>query len=151
MRSIKNLYRELSTLISEHEIDGRTVIKADDIVDDIRHRVDTASADREWLVNQVLKQAAAIVLYQHGFRSVIKSKGYYVNLKECETPAVLIKLFNNEKDVEKEKLVSLNEIMKYMNNVIPGQLNWAPDGTVYETVSEKELLAMLENIIERET
>ena len=145
MRSIEGLYTALGTVILSHEEENHLAIKVDDIIKEVKHEVDVHSASLDWYIRFALRAAAEVELYRRGYRSVVKGKGLFVNLDNCDKPEYLARLFNNAKLTEQQKTDAVNMIKKAIKAAgCEGQLSFNMDGTIFESVSEKQLLEMLE-------
>ena len=112
MQGIKNLYSELNCIITDRELRDQASIKIEDIVSEVRKRVNVHSASRKWLEYRVLMASAENVLWRRGYRSLVKSKGWFVHLENCSKPEFLKRLFNNAKLSEAQKEAVVNRIKK---------------------------------------
>ena len=145
MQNIEGLYTNLNALIAKKEDEGRIAITVDDLETEIKSLVDIYSASLDWYIRFALRAAAENVLYQKGYRSVIKGNGIFVNVQNCTKPEYMSRLFNNAKMTEIQKRQVVAMIKNRIDTLgIPGQLQIdAATGTIVETISEAKLMEML--------
>ena len=145
MRGIEGLYAAISAIISEREEENRLALNVSDIVDEVKKEVDVYSASIDWYIWFALRSAVEVGLYQRGYRSVVKGKGLFVNLDNCEKPEYLARMFNNAKLSESQKETVVNLIKKQIKTAgCEGQLSFDINGTIIEDITEEKLLEMLE-------
>lgn len=145
MGGIEGLYSALSALIKQREDEERLVISADMLVDEVKDEVDVHSAKLEWYINFALRAAAEVALYQAGYRSVIKGKGYFASAINCDKPEYLARFFNNAKLTEQQKHRVVSYLKRRINEVgLQGQMSIDFDtGEIVEDVSLDALVEML--------
>lgn len=147
MQNIEGLYSALSALINQREEEGRMAMSADDLIKNVKEEVDVYSASLDWYIKFALRAAVEVVLYQKGYRSVIKGNGMFVNVQNCTKPEYLARLFNNAKLSERQKEQVVNMLKRRINEVgISGQMSMdLYNGTIVEDITEEQLMAMLIN------
>ena len=145
MQGIKNLYSELNCIITDRELRDQASIKIEDIVSEVRKRVNVHSASRKWLEYRVLMASAENVLWRRGYRSLVKSKGWFVHLENCSKPEFLKRLFNNAKLSEAQKEAVVNRIKKQIKTTgCDGQLSFDMNGYISEDLTDDQLIELIE-------
>lgn len=145
MQGIKNLYSELNCIITDRELRDQASIKVEDIVSEARKRVNVHSASRKWLEYRVLMASAENVLWRRGYRSLVKSKGWFVHLENCSKPEFLKRLFNNAKLSEAQKEAVVNRIKKQIKTTgCDGQLSFDMNGYISEDLTDDQLIELIE-------
>ena len=145
MQGIKNLYSELNCIITDRELRDQASIKVEDIVSEVRKRVNVHSASRKWLEYRVLMASAENVLWRRGYRSLVKSKGWFVHLENCSKPEFLKRLFNNAKLSEAQKEAVVNRIKKQIKTTgCDGQLSFDMNGYISEDLTDDQLIELIE-------
>ena len=145
MQGFKNLYQELNCIITEKELGDHATIKVEDVVNEVKKRVNVRTASRKWLEYRALMASAENVLWRRGYRSVIKGKGWFVNASNCNKPAYLKRLFNNAKLSEAQKSAVVNYIKKCIKvSGCEGQLSFDMNGYISEDLTEEQLIDLLE-------
>lgn len=113
-------------------------------IKEVKDEVDVYSASLDWYIRFALRAAVEVVLYQKGYRAVVKGEGIFVNLDNCHKPAYLARMFNNAKLTEKQKQQAVAMIQKVIKaNNMEGQLRFDTDGTIFEDITEQQLIEML--------
>lgn len=145
LRSIEGLYTAISAIINQRESDMRLAADVDDIIKDVKNEVDVYSASLEWYIRFALRAAVEVVLYQKGYRSVVKGEGIFVNLENCKKQEYLARMFNNAKISEAQKAKAVAIITKAIKNSgVEGQLAFDFEtGQIVEDFTEEQLLEML--------
>ncbi len=145
MANIEGLYTALNAIIKTKEAENRLAIDVQTLINEVKDEVDIYSAPLDWYVQNVLRAAAEVALWQSGYKSVVKGYGIFVNAANCKNPVYAKRLFNNAKLAELQKQKVVDFLMKnYQPMGIPGQLTMDMDtGTVIEDVSLEQLMEML--------
>lgn len=145
MKNIEGLYTAITAIINQREEDNCLAIDTDSVISEVREEIDVYSASLDWYIRNTLRDAVQVSLYQKGYRSVVKGEGIFVNLKNCEKPEYLSRLFNNAKLSEAQKTKVVGIIKKTIKEQgCEGQLTFdLEDGTIIEDVTEQQLIEML--------
>lgn len=144
MRKIEGLYSAISAVINKREQEKRLAADVGDIIEEVKQEVDVYSASLDWYIQFALRAAVEVGLYQKGYRSVVKGEGIFVNPEHCKRPEYIARMINNAKltATQKEKAVALLQ-KTIKSSGIEGQLTFNQDGTVFEEVTERQLIEML--------
>lgn len=145
LKNIEGLYTAISAIINQREEDVRLAVDVDDVIKDVKNEVDVYSASLEWYIRFALRAAVEVVLYQKGYRSVVKGEGIFVNLENCRKPEYLARMFNNAKLSETQKQKAVAIITKTIKTSgVEGQLTFDfESGTIVEDLTEAQLIEML--------
>lgn len=147
LKRIEGLYATISQLIAEYELTGTAVIDSDELIGRIREEVNVYSASLEWYIKQVLRTAAEVGLWQAGYRSVVKGKGYFVNAEKLHKQEYLINLYNNAALEEKTKKGIVEQLLtKCEEEGVQMQMEFT-DGIpkLIQTITPEQLIDMLKN------
>ena len=152
MNGIEGMYTEINTYINQVEADGVPVISTAKLLEHIKDvcKAEIEAADREWLVETVIKSAMAVGLASRDYRSVIHGDGYYMNPNVCieqNLLAPLVKIYNNQEDTirqDEQVLKKLKQLIDNVNKSTPGQLCMDADGKIVEEITVDEIKAFLE-------
>lgn len=145
MGSIDGLYSEIGAIIKEKENEERLAISVEQVVDEVRKRINVYSASIDWYIETALKSAVSTVLNQNGYRSVVKGNGMFVNPDICSKPEYMAKMVNNAmlEERQKEQIVEMLT-KKTAEQGIDGQLSWDPTtGLIVEDFTIEKLMEML--------
>ncbi|MBQ1555293.1 MAG: hypothetical protein IIZ68_07540 [Clostridia bacterium] len=126
----------------QHE---EVIIDANKLCTEILDVADLEEMTREELEERFVSAYIRVLLYQAGYRSVIRGKGFFVNEKTIR-PELVVKLFNNEKmTLKKAEQIIANMKKHIAQNDIAGQLEFDFENECFrESMTEEDLLKMLE-------
>lgn len=147
LKGVEGLYTAIGAIINQKEDESRLAVDVNNIIDDVKNEVNVYSAQLEWYIQFALRAAVEVVLYQKGYRSVVKGEGVFVNLQNCKKPEYLARMFNNAKLSEAQKQKVVARITKAIQEAsIEGQLSFdfsGENGTIVEEITEQRLIEML--------
>lgn len=139
MKNIEGLYTAIAAIINQREEENRLAISTESLIADVKKEVDVYSASLDWYIQNTLRAAVEVGLYQAGYRSVVKGNGVFVKLENCTKPAYLARLFNNAKLTEAQKTKVVGIIKKTIKESgVSGQLMFDfENGTIVEDITEE--------------
>lgn len=145
LKGIEGLYTTISQLIAEYELSNTAVIDSDELISRVREEVNVYSASLEWYIKQVLRMAAEVGLWQAGYRSVVKGKGYFVNAEKLHKQEYLINLYNNAALEEKTKKDIVEQLLtKCENEGVQMSMEFTNGiPKLIQTITPEQLLDML--------
>lgn len=147
LKGVEGLYTAISAIINQKEDESRLAVDVNNIIVNVKNEVNVYSAQLEWYIQFALRAAVEVVLYQKGYRSVVKGEGVFVNLQNCKKPEYLARMFNNAKLSEAQKQKVVARITKAIQEAsIEGQLSFdfsGENGTIVEEITEQRLIEML--------
>lgn len=140
-----NIIANFKNFLFAKEQRDEVIIDANKLCEEILDVADLGQMSREELEARFVSAYVRVLLYQAGYRSVIRGKGFFVNEKTLR-PELLVKLFNNEKITLKKAEQIIISMKKHIaQNNIAGQMEFDFDNECYkESISEEDLLKMLE-------
>ncbi len=140
-----NIASHFKNFLHAREEKDEVIIDANKLSNEVRYASDLSELSREDLEQSYISAYTRVLLYQAGYRSVIRGKGFFVNEKTLR-PELLVKLFNNEKiTLKKAEQIIIGMKKHIARNDIAGQLEFDFENECYkESVSEEDLLKMLE-------
>lgn len=147
MERIEGLYAMTSTVIKEKENNGKFVISVDDMVEELRDRIDFETVPKEVLADYVLRFAAAVCLNDANYRSVIKGEGLYINLDDCQNPDFIAHLHNNAMLDKNAKQRIVDAIRRKAELSDLKQLAFDIDGMMFEEMTTEQLLEILKQAV----
>lgn len=147
LKGVEGLYTAIGAIINQKEDESRLAVDVNNVIENVKDEVNVYSAQLEWYIQFALRAAVEVVLYQKGYRSVVKGEGVFVNLQNCKKPEYLARMFNNAKLSEAQKQKVVARITKAIQEAsIEGQLSFdfsGENGTIVEEVTEQRLIEML--------
>lgn len=147
LKGVEGLYTAIGAIINQKEDESRLAVDVNNIIVNVKNEVNVYSAQLEWYIQFALRAAVEVVLYQKGYRSVVKGEGVFVNLQNCKKPEYLARMFNNAKLSEAQKQKVVARITKAIQEAsIEGQLSFdfsGENGTIVEEITEQRLIEML--------
>lgn len=152
MRDEKSLYGIIGLLIDSEEDRRKIAIKADKLADDAMEIYDFSSYTKEDLEKRYVKALTAVELYQRGYKSVVRGRGYYVNLENCNNPQYFAKFISNGEESKAQKEQALKAIQNMAVKNLPNYNQLALNlddekidlNNLLEEISLDQLLEMLE-------
>ena len=144
-------YSKLSNRMKELKEDGAMVIRRDTLA----AYLDLSEVDREELEKKCANAMASVILYQAGYRSVVRGEGLFLNYKETSNPLFLQKLCENSQlDALQKKQVAegLERIKQKVFEGVPDYaqiaLGMDENGNMhfYEEITSDEIVKMLEKM-----
>lgn len=153
------LYKRFKQMIKNSEDSGGLVLDASGMVDRVLKADSLRNIGREELEERYAKALVAVCLYEHGYRSVLRGKGYYVNISNCENPHYMAKVYENAKGSAASKhevVIAIKKICKDKADSADYpqiQFEFDEDGepTLSEEITWNKLLEMLEKEAHGET
>lgn len=147
LKGVEGLYTAIGAIINQKEDESRLAVDVNNVIENVKNEVNVYSAQLEWYIQFALMAAVEVVLYQKGYRSVVKGEGVFVNLQNCRKPEYLARMFNNAKLSEAQKQKVVARITKAIQEAtMEGQLSFdfsGEGGTIVEEVTEQRLIEML--------
>ena len=132
--------------LAAKEQNNDIILDANKLADEIYDVCNLSHVSREELEYRLVSVYTRVLLYQSGYRSIIRGKGFFVN-ENTIRPELVARLFNNEKMT----LDKANQIMADMkkriaqNDNLAGQLEFDfENGGLRESMTKDDLLRLLE-------
>lgn len=123
----------------------RMVIDADELAHYVHDEVSLRHISRHDLEMKYVRAMAAVSLYQHGWRSVVRGKGKYVNYELCTNPAYMAQVAQNKsRDIKADRAVLERLKEAARSKGIDHQMVIRADGSVGVEMSLEEILSLLE-------
>lgn len=144
-------YSKLSNRMKELKEGGAVVVRRDTLAS----YLDLSEVDREELEKRCASAMASVILYQAGYRSVVRGEGLFLNYKETNNPLFLQKLCENSNlDALQKKQVAegLEKIKQKVFDSVPDYaqiaLGMDENGNMhfYEEITSDEIVNMLEKL-----
>lgn len=148
MERIEGLYTAISTVIREKEADEKLVISVDDMVEQLKDRVDFDSVSKEVLAEYVLRFAIAVGLNDADYKSVVRGEGLYINWNDCKNPDFIARLHNNamlDKTSKQQVIDALRKKRVELTDL--KQLAFDMDGMLFEEMTTEQLLEILKQAV----
>lgn len=139
------VYTKCGIAISNAESRKKSVIDANKISDSIMVTSDLSGIPREELEERYIRSIVSVCLYQHGYRSVIRGKGYFVNPDNVAKVEYMRHLTDNANHTKEEKQIVYQELMKKAEKSFPeyAQGCFGEDGTMEWELTLDDVLEML--------
>lgn len=139
------VYTKCGIAISNAESRKKSVIDANKISDSIMVTSDLSGIPREELEERYIRSIVSVCLYQHGYRSVIRGKGYFVNPDNVAKVEYMRHLTDNANHTKEEKQIVYQELMKKAEKNFPeyAQGCFVEDGTMEWELTLDDVLEML--------
>lgn len=99
-------------------------IQRDDVVDYIMRNSNIHEIEREELERMVANDRASVILWQHGYYSLKRGSGEYINAEMCEQLYALRQIENNLNEDLFNKLKAIRKIRDLQNGVLSGQIDF---------------------------
>lgn len=145
---MEGIYKRLSRWVREMKTNDVIVIDRQDLVD----RLDYSEMDRDELEIRCKNADVGIILYQNGFRSVVRGKGIFIDYLKMKNPHAIEQLIKNaNQSAEIKKRVEL-AIKKALENLeasedYGSQMAFDEDMTIFEEMTRDELIQTLQEMI----
>lgn len=125
---------------------GTLIIDADKMAKEIWKKADLSFLKREDLERRFVAAYVRCLLWQKGFRSIVKGKGYFVH-EETLRPELVARLYNNQVITRDQAESVLNRFKKHIrkNSDLEGQLVFDFErNSIVEVITVGDLLKILE-------
>lgn len=145
------IYSRLNQWVREMKTNDAIVIDRQDLVD----RLDYSEMDRDELEIRCKNADVGIILYQNGFRSVVRGKGVFIDYLKMKNPKAIEQLISNAKQsADKKRKVEL-AIRNALKNLeesedYGSQMAFDEDMTIFEEMTREELIQTLREMIHPE-
>ena len=139
------LYKTCNMIIARHLKSGKNVIDINKCLKEAMAVADFSGMDEEELQATVLKLMLTSALNSSNFYSVIRRKGYYANVDNCNKAYLKAIINNAQTDVKRFEtlLEKLNKRIEVAE--IDGQMEFDFDtNEIIEQLTQEQLLQMLE-------
>lgn len=148
---MSGIYSRLNQWVREMKSNDAIVIDRQDLVD----RLDYSEMDRDELETRCKNADVGIILYQNGFRSVVRGKGVFIDYLKMKNPKAIEQLIANAKQsADKKRKVEL-AIRNALKNLeesedYGSQMAFDEDMTIFEEMTREELIQALREMIHAE-
>jgi len=148
---LSGIYSRLNQWVREMKSNDAIVIDRQDLVD----RLDYSEMDRDELETRCKNADVGIILYQNGFRSVVRGKGVFIDYLKMKNPKAIEQLIANAKQsADKKRKVEL-AIRNALKNLeesedYGSQMAFDEDMTIFEEMTREELIQALREMIHAE-
>ena len=148
---MSGIYSRLNQWVREMKSNDAIVIDRQDLVD----RLDYSEMDRDELETRCKNADVGIILYQNGFRSVVRGKGVFIDYLKMKNPKAIEQLIANAKQsADKKRKVEL-AIRNALKNLeesedYGSQMAFDEDMTIFEEMTREELIRALREMIHAE-
>lgn len=141
------IYSRLNKWIRNMKSNGSVVIDRQELT----KRLDYSEMDRKELEARCKNADVSVVLYQNGFRSVVKGKGVFVDSVEMKNPNTIAQLVRNataSAEQKKQVELALKEALKNLEKSgdFGSQMAFDEDMTIFEEMSRDELIEVLKKL-----
>lgn len=141
------MYSKLNKWIKKMKSDDAIVIDRQDLVE----RLDYSEMDRNELETRCKNADVSIMLYQNGFRSVVKGKGIFIDYLKMKNPDAVAQLVRNAQIAtgkKKEVELKIKAILKNLEEAedYPSQMAFDENMTLFEEMSKEELIQFLRDM-----
>ena len=141
-----DIISHFKNILANKERKEECILDANKMSQQILWVSDLSGLSRDELEMRFVSAYVRCLLYQSGYRSVYRGKGYFVNEKTIR-PELVARLFNNSKMTRDKAEQILANIKKHIksNDTLDGQLEMDfSNGTIIEAMSRDDLLKLLE-------
>ena len=141
------IYSRLNKWIRTMKSNGSVVIDRRELT----KRLDYSEMSREELEARCKNVDVSMMLYQNGFRSVVKGKGVFVDSVEMKNPDTIAQLVRNataSTEQKKQVELALREALKNLEKSedFGSQIAFDEDMTLFEEMSRDELIEVLREL-----
>lgn len=145
------IYSRLNQWVREMKSNDAIVIDRQDLVD----RLDYSEMDRDELETRCKNADVGIILYQNGFRSVVRGRGVFVDYLKMKNPHAIEQLVKNadRSTAEKERIgLAIREALKTLEKSedYGSQMAFDEDMTIFEEMTREELIQALREMTHAE-
>ena len=123
------------------------VIRADELKRRIKSHVDLSDVPDDEKDDALINQELYPLLAQLNWASVIKRRGYFINMQICKDPFYWRRVLENsqyDKDAIDRIIQKKNLLSPFTSDYMPGQMVLNPEtGEILEEKTTEELLEML--------
>lgn len=129
---------------------------------DLGKEIDYSEMSRESLEDRCRTLDSSIVLYQNGYRSVVRGKGIYVNYEQINNEKVLERLIDNAGDSADQKTAKKFALKKVLADLKASRSDGEDfsqmafgfgdnnEPILFDEMSREELINWLERVIQSE-
>lgn len=148
----KGIYSMLNNLIRQMKEDGKFIIERKDLTS----KIDVSEMDREELERSYKSAAACNVLWMNGYRSYLKGKGIFLDVKAIKSKSVMRQFLDNAKAsaiqrINVEKFIQMLE-SELKDDSLPQEAFTADeDGNIvyFTEMSNEEIIEILKELQEK--
>lgn len=145
--AVDSVYSRCSECIAIAENRKKLAIQADRLTENIQSTVNLSDMSRGELERRYIRQMVATCLHDHGYRSVINGRGFYVNPEIAKKIEYIEAMLENAKENElakKIKRIGIQQLIDEIKANYESQMYFDDDSGMYKTnPTVDELLEML--------
>lgn len=142
------IYKTIANRVREAKVEGKLVVKMDDIAAPVEGLEDL---DRAELEDRLLKQYAYNALNWYGYRSVIRGSQMYLDFIKCDDPILLERLLQNASLSVEQKAEVAKTIKQLRDDSIDrnpeyAQIKFDEDGNLFDELTTNKVIELMERL-----